>query len=37
MTPRRTLALCCVYIPQLRGTLRLCCVHIPELTSYLVI
>ena len=37
MTPRRTLGLCCGYIPQLRGTLGLCCVHIPQLITHPVI
>ena len=37
MTPKRTLWLCCGYIPQLRGTLGLFCVHIPQLTTHSVI
>ena len=34
MTSRRTLGLCCGYIPQLRKTLRLFCVHIPQLITH---
>ena len=37
MTPRKTMGLCCVYIPQLIGSLGLCFAHIPQLITQPVI